>query len=52
MEKYVRLSRINYRKNVFFIGEKANSPRENVHRKKLQSIWWKAKNYIFGNHND
>jgi hypothetical protein len=24
------------------------SPRENVNRKKLQSIWWNVKNYIFG----
>ena len=39
----------------FSLGKKAvfmKSPREDVNRKKLQSIWWNVKNYIFGISND
>ncbi|HET6722345.1 MAG TPA: hypothetical protein VFH07_06320 [Chitinophagaceae bacterium] len=39
----------------FSLGKKTvfmKSPRENVNRKKIQSIWWNVKNYIFGISND
>ena len=45
----------NFRLLQFSLGKKTvfiNSPRRNVNRKKLQSIWWNVKNYIFGTSND
>ena len=47
MKNYLLLQ-FSLGKNTIFI----NSPRGNVNRKKLQSIWWNVKNYIFGTSND
>ena len=45
----------NYLPDQFSLGGKTvfiKSPRENVNRKRLESIWWNVKNYIFGISND